>query len=97
MIKYQVDANRSVLQRLGEQESAPGDNLILTIDSGIQAQLQESLQAGLEMARDLEMAERAEALEVENIPDPICSSLVKQHNSRPSGGEREEGGSRRSG
>ena len=68
VINYQVDAGRSVLERLGEQESAPGDNLILTIDSGIQAQLQESLQAGLEMARDLEMAERAEALELEDIP-----------------------------
>lgn len=67
VIKYQVDANRSVLQRLGEQESAPGDNLILTIDSGVQAQLQESLKAGLEMARELEMEERAEALELENI------------------------------
>ncbi|MGB5379575.1 MAG: penicillin-binding transpeptidase domain-containing protein [Acidimicrobiia bacterium] len=66
-IKYRVDATRSVLQRLGEQESAPGDNLILTIDSGIQAQLQESLQAGLEMARNLEMAERVEALEIENV------------------------------
>ena len=46
-IKYRVDATRSVLQRLGEQESEPGDNLILTIDSGVQAQLQESLEAGL--------------------------------------------------
>jgi cell division protein FtsI/penicillin-binding protein 2 len=67
-IKYRVDATRSVLQRLGEQESEPGDNLILTIDSGVQAQLQESLEAGLEMARNLEMEERAEALELENIP-----------------------------
>jgi penicillin-binding protein 2 len=66
VIKYQVDASRSVLQQLGEQESAPGDNLILTIDSGIQAQLQESLEAGLGLARDLEMAERREALESEN-------------------------------
>ncbi|MEA2009940.1 MAG: penicillin-binding transpeptidase domain-containing protein, partial [Actinomycetota bacterium] len=66
VIKYQVDASRSVLQQLGEQESAPGDNLILTIDSGIQAQLQESLEAGVGLARDLEMAERREALEEEN-------------------------------
>ena len=66
-IKYRVDATRSVLQRLGEQESEPGDNLILTIDSGIQAQLQESLKAGLALARDLEMAERVEALEIENV------------------------------
>jgi cell division protein FtsI/penicillin-binding protein 2 len=66
IIKYQVDASRSVLQQLGEQESAPGDNLILTIDSGIQLQLQESLEAGLGLARDLEMAERREALESEN-------------------------------
>jgi cell division protein FtsI/penicillin-binding protein 2 len=66
IIKYQVDASRSVLQQLGEQESAPGDNLILTIDSGIQLRLQESLEAGLGLARDLEMAERREALESEN-------------------------------
>ena len=57
-IKYRVDATRSVLQRLGELESEPGDNLVLTIDSGIQAQLQESLEAGLELARNLEMEER---------------------------------------
>ena len=66
IIKYQVDASRSVLQQLGEQESTPGDNLILTIDSGIQAQLQASLEAGLGLARDLEMAERREALATEN-------------------------------
>jgi len=66
-IVYQVDAGRSVLQRLGEKESAPGDNLILTIDSGVQAQLQESLQGGLEMARNLEMEERAEALEEQDV------------------------------
>lgn len=67
VIKYQVDAGRSVLQRLGEEESAPGDNLILTIDSGVQAQLQKSLEGGLEMARSLEMAERAAALEEQDI------------------------------
>ncbi|MEA2024568.1 MAG: penicillin-binding transpeptidase domain-containing protein [Actinomycetota bacterium] len=66
VIKYQVDAGRSVLQRLGEQESTPGNNLILTIDSGIQAQLQESLEAGLRLARDLEMTQRGEALAEEN-------------------------------
>ena len=66
-IKYQVDAGRSVLQRLGEDEAAPGDNLILTIDSGIQAQLQTSLQGGLEMARNLEMTERADALAEQDI------------------------------
>lgn len=68
IIKYQVDANRSVLQSLGEQEAAPGDNLILTIDSGVQAQLQESLKAGLELSRDLEMAQRREALAQDSIP-----------------------------
>lgn len=66
VIKYQVDAGRSVLQQLGEQESEPGDNLILTIDSGIQSQLQESLEAGLGLARELEMAERQEALASED-------------------------------
>ena len=77
VIKYQVDASRSVLQQLGEQESAPGDNLILTIDSGIQAQLQQSLEAGLGLARDLEMAERQEALESEDgdIPTRLFRAL----------------------
>ena len=67
-IKYQVDAGRSVLRRLGEQESAPGDNLILTIDGGVQAQLQASLKDGLELSRNLEMAEREKALLDEDIP-----------------------------
>jgi cell division protein FtsI/penicillin-binding protein 2 len=77
VIKYQVDASRSVLQQLGEQESAPGDNLILTIDSGIQAQLQQSLEAGLGLARELEMAERQEALESEDgdIPTRLFRAL----------------------
>jgi cell division protein FtsI/penicillin-binding protein 2 len=66
IIKYQVDASRSVLQRLGEQEATPGDNLVLTIDGGIQAQLQESLQSGLELARELEMEQRRAALAEEN-------------------------------
>lgn len=67
VIKYQVDAGRSVLQRLGEDESTPGNNLILTIDSGVQEQLQVSLEGGLAMARSLEMAERAEAIEEQDI------------------------------
>ncbi len=77
VITYQVDAGRSVLQLLGEQESAPGDNLILTIDSGIQAQLQESLEGGLGLARELEMAERREALAVEDgdIPTRLFRAL----------------------
>ncbi len=77
VITYQVDAGRSVLQLLGEQESAPGDNLILTIDRGIQAQLQESLEGGLGLARELEMAERREALAVEDgdIPTRLFRAL----------------------
>ena len=77
VITYQVDAGRSVLQLLGEQESAPGDNLILTIDSGIQAQLQESLEGGLGLARELEMAERREALAAEDgdIPTRLFRAL----------------------
>ncbi len=77
VVTYQVDAGRSVLQLLGEQESAPGDNLILTIDSGIQAQLQESLEGGLGLARELEMAERREALAVEDgdIPTRLFRAL----------------------
>ena len=66
VIKYQVDASRSVLQSLGEQEAAPGDNVVLTIDAGIQEQLQESLKDGLELARQLEMAQRRNALAFDN-------------------------------
>ncbi|MCJ7779778.1 MAG: hypothetical protein MUQ27_03035, partial [Acidimicrobiia bacterium] len=77
VITYQVDAGRSVLQLLGEQESTPGDNLILTIDSGIQAQLQESLEGGLGLARELEMAERRAALAAEDgdIPTRLFRAL----------------------
>jgi cell division protein FtsI/penicillin-binding protein 2 len=64
IVKYQVDADRTVLSKAGEQAPRPGSNLYLTIDAATQAQLQVSLQEGLELARRLEMEERVEALEL---------------------------------
>ena len=64
IVKYQVDADRTVLSKAGEQAPRPGSNLYLTIDAATQAQLQASLQGGLELARRLEMEERVEALEL---------------------------------
>ncbi|GMQ85308.1 MAG: hypothetical protein BMS9Abin07_0874 [Acidimicrobiia bacterium] len=61
-VKYRVDADRTVLSKSGEKAPKPGSDLHLTIDAGVQAQLQASLQEGLELARRLEMEERADAL-----------------------------------
>jgi cell division protein FtsI/penicillin-binding protein 2 len=67
IVKYQVDADRTVLSKAGEQTPRPGSNLFLTIDAATQAQLQASLQEGLELARRLEMEERVDALELQNV------------------------------
>lgn len=67
IVKYQVDADRTVLSKAGEQAPRPGSNLYLTIDAATQAQLQASLQEGLELARRLEMEERVEALERQGV------------------------------
>ena len=63
IVKYRVDADRTVLFKEGEQSPRPGSNLHLTIDAATQAQVQESLRQGLELARRLEMEERVRALE----------------------------------
>ncbi len=68
IVKYRVDADRTVLNKEGEQPPRPGSNLYLTIDAGVQAQLQASLEEGLELARRVEMEERAEALERIDVP-----------------------------
>jgi cell division protein FtsI/penicillin-binding protein 2 len=67
IVKYQVDADRTVLSKAGEQAPRPGSNLYLTIDAATQAQLQASLQEGLELARRLEMEERVDALELQDV------------------------------
>ena len=61
ILKYQVDARRSVLAQLREQDPEPGSSLVLTIDAEVQRQLQDSLEDGLRFSRQLEMGERAAA------------------------------------
>ena len=63
IVKYRVDADRTVLSKAGEQTPRPGSNLYLTIDADVQAQVQDSLKEGLELARRLEMEERGDGLE----------------------------------
>ena len=52
LIKYRVDAQRNVLEVLNEQSSAPGGSITLTIDVELQRVLEDSLAAGLQLARD---------------------------------------------
>ena len=67
IVKYRVDADRTVLSKAGEQPPRPGSNLYLTIDAATQQRLQASLREGLELARLLEMEERATALEGQDV------------------------------
>ena len=62
ILQYRVDAHRKVLSLVGEEAPSAGGSLILTLDSQVQAQLQESLRDGLTLARRLEMEERADEL-----------------------------------
>lgn len=52
-IKYLVNARGEILERLGEQLPEPGGNVFLTIDSGVQENLNSSLAQGLRLAREL--------------------------------------------
>lgn len=58
IVQYQVDARRKILSLIGEEPPTAGGSLILTIDSRVQEQLQNSLRDGLAQARRLEMDER---------------------------------------
>ena len=76
-IEYQVDATRKVLSLAGEQAPRAGGSLILTIDSELQAQLQDSLRDGLAQARNLEMEERAEALAEQSRRERLSEALAE--------------------
>lgn len=52
LIKYRVDAQRNVLEVLNEQSPSPGGSITLTIDVELQRVLEDSLSAGLQLARD---------------------------------------------
>lgn len=75
VVEYQVDAKRKVLSLAGEQPPTAGGSLILTIDSGLQAQLQASLQDGLTQARRLEMEERDQALIAKSRSERLADAL----------------------
>ncbi|MGI9666457.1 MAG: penicillin-binding transpeptidase domain-containing protein [Acidimicrobiia bacterium] len=75
LVEYQVDAKRKVLSLAGEQPPTAGGSLILTIDSELQAQLQESLKDGLTQARLLEMDERRIAVEAQSRQDRMAEAL----------------------
>ena len=72
VVKYRVDADRTVLSKAGEQAPQPGSNLYLTIDADVQAQVQASLREGLELARRLEMEERVKGLELQDAPSRMA-------------------------
>ena len=74
IVKYQVDANRTVLSKAGEQPPRPGSNLYLTIDAATQERLQASLREGLELARLLEMEERVAALERQGVESRMAQA-----------------------
>lgn len=69
LIKYRVDAQRNVLEVLNEQSPAPGASITLTIDVELQRVLEDSLTAGLQLAReDLDKADCVPDQE----EDPAC-------------------------
>jgi cell division protein FtsI/penicillin-binding protein 2 len=76
IIQYQVDAQRKVLSLAGEQAPAAGQSLVLTIDSKLQQQLQDSLRDGLILARRLEMEERAAERASQSIGSRMAEALV---------------------
>ena len=52
LIKYRVDAQRNVLEVLNTQSPSPGGSITLTIDVELQRVLEDSLTAGLQLARE---------------------------------------------
>ncbi len=62
IMTYRVDARRRVLSLLDQTPPTAGGNLVLFLDSKVQAQLQHSLRDGLLLARTLEMKEREQEL-----------------------------------
>lgn len=76
-IEYQVDAKRKVLSLAGEQPPTAGGSLILTIDSELQAQLQRSLEDGLQQARRLEMQERKDAVAAKSLAERMSDALAE--------------------
>lgn len=81
IIQYQVDARRKVLSLSAEAPPTSGNSLVLTIDSKLQAQLQDSLRDGLIQARSLEMKERdvelSETTRTQRIEDALVEARAE--------------------
>lgn len=77
IIQYQVDARRKVLSLSAEAPPTSGNSLVLTIDSKLQARLQDSLRDGLIQARSLEMEERVIELSITTRTQRIEDALVE--------------------
>jgi len=81
IIQYQVDARRKVLSLSAEAPPTSGNSLVLTIDSKLQAQLQDSLRDGLIQARSLEMEERdvelSETTRTQRIEDALVEARAE--------------------
>jgi cell division protein FtsI/penicillin-binding protein 2 len=76
-VKYRVDARRKVLSLVDEEPPRARGSLILTIDSEVQQQLQNSLRDGLIQARRLEMEERAIELTNRSRPARLAEALAE--------------------
>lgn len=76
LMQYQVDAERKVLSLAEEEAPTAGGSLVLTIDIEAQAQLQRSLRDGLILARSDEMAQRAEELAKQSIPERLAEAQI---------------------
>ncbi|MDJ0791351.1 MAG: penicillin-binding transpeptidase domain-containing protein [Acidimicrobiia bacterium] len=76
-IEYRVDAKRKVLSLAGETVPQAGGSLVLTLDSALQEQLQDSLRDGLVQARRLEMRERADSLVERSRSERIADALAE--------------------
>jgi cell division protein FtsI/penicillin-binding protein 2 len=76
LVQYQVDAKRKVLSLAGEEAPTAGGSLVLTIDSELQRQLQDSLRDGLALARRDEMEERERELARQSISDRLAEAQV---------------------
>ncbi len=74
IVQYQVNAWDRVLSLAKEEAPIAGGSLVLTIDSLVQKQLQESLRDGLIQARRLEMDERAAELSKQSIQSRLVEA-----------------------
>jgi cell division protein FtsI/penicillin-binding protein 2 len=77
LVQYQVNARDRVLSLANEEAPIAGGSLVLTIDSEVQKQLQNSLRDGLIQARLLEMEERRVELSKQSIQSRLDEATAE--------------------